>query len=184
MVERDQIREVEIVETKEWTPTRLLRLSEVERRVGLGRSQIYKLIAEEKFPSPIPIVGRAVGWIELEIEDWIARRNDADSENESEESSITRKVEIVLKQLRGRILDLTDQMESLPASSQFRVRFDQPGFTIEHSAIIAGVDQEEWRQLVEDGRVHSVRAGEKGATRIVPLFAIEDWLRRRSRGYN
>ena len=33
-------------------PDRFLKLDEVKRRVGLGKSMIYRLIQEEKFPAP------------------------------------------------------------------------------------------------------------------------------------
>ena len=38
-----------------------LRIASVVR-TGLGRSTIYRLIAEHKFPTPVRLAGRAVGW--------------------------------------------------------------------------------------------------------------------------
>ena len=53
---------------------RLLRLAEVRSRVPYSRSTIYQLIAQSKFPKPINLGGRAVAWIESEIDEWIAAR--------------------------------------------------------------------------------------------------------------
>lgn len=52
--------------------TRLIRLPEVRHRVGLGRSTIYRWMAEGKFPKPVHLGGFAVAWAENEIEAWIA----------------------------------------------------------------------------------------------------------------
>jgi prophage regulatory protein len=52
----------------------ILRRREVERRVGLGRSSIYALIADGSFPEPIKLSKHAVGWIETEINSWLDKR--------------------------------------------------------------------------------------------------------------
>ena len=52
----------------------ILRLPEVKARTGLSRSTIYLRIAERTFPEPISLGTRSVGWIESEIDAWIARR--------------------------------------------------------------------------------------------------------------
>ena len=54
--------------------TRLIRLKEVQHRVGLGRSTIYRWMAEGKFPKPVQLGGYAVAWAEVEIESWILSR--------------------------------------------------------------------------------------------------------------
>ncbi|MDO8330302.1 MAG: AlpA family transcriptional regulator [Fluviicoccus sp.] len=41
---------------------------------GLGRSSIYKFIAQGTFPKPVPLGERAVGWVDQEIEEWISSR--------------------------------------------------------------------------------------------------------------
>ncbi len=51
--------------------TKILRLPEVKSQTGLSRSTIYLRIAEKRFPKPIALGGRAVGWIETEIQSWI-----------------------------------------------------------------------------------------------------------------
>lgn len=53
----------------------ILRRKQVEARTGLSRSTIYTRIAEGSFPRPIELGGgRAVGWIESEINAWIQAR--------------------------------------------------------------------------------------------------------------
>jgi len=56
------------------TATRILRLPEVKARVGLCRASIYQRITEGSFPKQISLGIRAVGWLEHEIEAWIAER--------------------------------------------------------------------------------------------------------------
>jgi prophage regulatory protein len=50
----------------------ILRLKQVEKKVGLKSSSIYQKISEGTFPSQVRLGARAVGWIESEIEEWIA----------------------------------------------------------------------------------------------------------------
>jgi prophage regulatory protein len=49
-------------------------MSTVVRLTGLGRSTIYRLIAEEKFPSQVRIGARAVEWRWTDLEQWSAAR--------------------------------------------------------------------------------------------------------------
>ncbi len=53
---------------------RILRLPEVISRVGLRRASIYLHISKGSFPKPISLGARAVGWLESEIDGWIAAR--------------------------------------------------------------------------------------------------------------
>ncbi|QFT35229.1 Prophage CP4-57 regulatory protein (AlpA) [Vibrio sp. THAF191c] len=53
---------------------RFLRLQDVMSLTGLGRSTIYKFMDEDIFPKTIPLGGRAVGWLESEIEEWMESR--------------------------------------------------------------------------------------------------------------
>jgi len=55
-------------------PTRLIRRPVVINMTGLQTSQIYDLIAEKRFPAPVPIGARAVAWVETEVEAWIEAR--------------------------------------------------------------------------------------------------------------
>lgn len=54
--------------------TRLIRLPEVQHRVGLGRSTIYRWMAEGKFPRPVQLGGYAVAWSEEDISSWIEEK--------------------------------------------------------------------------------------------------------------
>ena len=55
-------------------PQSLLRLPEVKRRVGLGRTSIYELAAADKFPKPIRLSERAVAWDSRAVSQWIEAR--------------------------------------------------------------------------------------------------------------
>ena len=57
--------------------TIILRLPTVKARTGLSRSTIYLRISEGSFPKPVSLGGRAVGWIEEEIDDWLNQQIDA-----------------------------------------------------------------------------------------------------------
>lgn len=50
---------------------RLIRLKEVMSTTGLSRSSIYKYIAADRFPASVPLGGRAVAWVESEVQHWI-----------------------------------------------------------------------------------------------------------------
>ena len=50
----------------------ILRLPAVKTRTGLSRSTIYLRVAEGRFPKPISLGARAVGWIDAEVEVWLS----------------------------------------------------------------------------------------------------------------
>lgn len=54
-------------------PERLLRLAEVRHRVGLGKTMIYAMIGDGRFPKPYKITAAAARWSEREVEAWIER---------------------------------------------------------------------------------------------------------------
>jgi prophage regulatory protein len=53
---------------------KLIRLPAVKATTGLSKSTIYSRIAEGTFPKQIPIGPRLVGWVESEIQNWIAEQ--------------------------------------------------------------------------------------------------------------
>lgn len=53
---------------------RIIRLPDVEAKTGLGRSTIYALIKQGRFPAQIKLSERASGWIESEIEDYLKQK--------------------------------------------------------------------------------------------------------------
>ena len=57
--------------------TSILRLPAVKGRTGLSRSTIYLRIAEGSFPPPVSLGGRAVGWVEAEVNEWLVQRIEA-----------------------------------------------------------------------------------------------------------
>ena len=53
---------------------KILRLPAVLSRTGLGRSTVYLYISEGRFPKPISLGPRAVGWLEAEIDEWLEQQ--------------------------------------------------------------------------------------------------------------
>lgn len=49
---------------------KFLRLPEVLDRVGMSRSQVYRLIQEGEFPQPIKLSARASAWPDAVIQTW------------------------------------------------------------------------------------------------------------------
>jgi prophage regulatory protein len=52
----------------------ILRLPAVKTATGLSRSTIYARVAEGRFPAPVSLGGRAVGWLEAEVQTWLDER--------------------------------------------------------------------------------------------------------------
>ena len=52
----------------------ILRLPAVMARTGLSRSTIYLRISKGCFPRSISLGGRAVGWIDAEVNEWVAQQ--------------------------------------------------------------------------------------------------------------
>ena len=59
----------------------LIRLREVMKITGFGRSQIYRLISIGEFPKQIQISPGSVAWLESELEDWMEERIRLSREN-------------------------------------------------------------------------------------------------------
>lgn len=55
----------------------ILRLPAVKKSTGLSRSTIYLRISQDIFPKPVSLGGRAVGWLEAEIQQWLQERIEA-----------------------------------------------------------------------------------------------------------
>jgi prophage regulatory protein len=56
---------------------RILRLPTVKTRTGLSRSTIYLRVSQGTFPRPVRLGGRAVGWLEAEVQEWLQRQIEA-----------------------------------------------------------------------------------------------------------
>jgi prophage regulatory protein len=65
-----EINMVQIVVNKK---QRLIRLSEVIRRTGFGKTWIYTLIKSGRFPSQVKTGLRSIAFIESEIDAWIEK---------------------------------------------------------------------------------------------------------------
>ena len=50
----------------------ILRRKAVEARTGLSRSTIYDYIRAGRFPAPVRVGDRAVGWVASEVDSWLA----------------------------------------------------------------------------------------------------------------
>lgn len=55
-------------------PERLIRLHQVEEKIGMRKSTIYSLMGKSAFPLCISLSGRAVAWQETLVDAWIASR--------------------------------------------------------------------------------------------------------------
>jgi len=55
-------------------PIRILRLKQVIDMTGLGKTKIYQLQGQGRFPMSVPITGHTVGWVEQEVQAWLTGR--------------------------------------------------------------------------------------------------------------
>ncbi|WP_159820274.1 helix-turn-helix transcriptional regulator [Colwellia sp. 20A7] len=60
----------------------LIRLKEVKQYTGLGRSSIYKFMAEGRFPKSVSLGERAIAWVDTEVEDWVQEKIEQRDENQ------------------------------------------------------------------------------------------------------
>lgn len=53
---------------------RILRMKDLPSKTGFQPSTLYEFIAKGKFPAPFKLVpgGRAAGWLESTIDEWLA----------------------------------------------------------------------------------------------------------------
>lgn len=54
--------------------TRILDISNCIERTGLARRTIYEAMSDGRFPRPVQLTSRRVGWVEAEVEAWLAAR--------------------------------------------------------------------------------------------------------------
>jgi len=55
-------------------PIRILRLAQVIDMTGLGKTKIYELQAQGRFPMSVRITTHSVGWVEHEVQAWLNGR--------------------------------------------------------------------------------------------------------------
>jgi prophage regulatory protein len=53
---------------------RFLRLKKVTEQTGYGRTSIYEMAKQGRFPKPYQLGPRAVGWLADEVDAWIESR--------------------------------------------------------------------------------------------------------------
>ena len=61
----------------------LLRLPAVLEATGLGRSTVYRMIAEHAFPAPVKLAKRAVAWRDDDVRRWTSARPSTSDANGS-----------------------------------------------------------------------------------------------------
>ena len=50
---------------------KFIRLPEVKNKTGLSRSSIYLRMSNGEFPQSISLGGRAIAWLEEDIDQWL-----------------------------------------------------------------------------------------------------------------
>ena len=53
---------------------RFIRMPDLRQKVGLSRSQIYKLIQQEQFPKPVKLGEKVSVWVDSEVEEWMSKQ--------------------------------------------------------------------------------------------------------------
>ena len=61
---------------------RFIRINELKNKVGLSRSQIYKLIAEGDFPRQDKVGDRISVWQESKVEEWMFSKIEPEKKHE------------------------------------------------------------------------------------------------------
>lgn len=56
---------------------RIYRRPDIEALTGLSRSTIYAMMSRGDFPRPVKLTGKAVGWTEAAITEWMDSREQA-----------------------------------------------------------------------------------------------------------
>ncbi len=60
----------------------ILRHAEVRKRLKISSAKLFDMVAKGQFPKPFLIVpgGRAVGWLESTVDEWIVERKQSREE--------------------------------------------------------------------------------------------------------
>jgi prophage regulatory protein len=53
---------------------RILLWPEVKERTGLSRTTVWREVRAQRFPEPVALTTHRVGWLEAEVQNWIAAR--------------------------------------------------------------------------------------------------------------
>jgi prophage regulatory protein len=60
---------------------KILRLNGVLDAIGVKKSSIYQWIRDGKFPPPVRLGARSVGWRQSDIDAWLESRQSARNDN-------------------------------------------------------------------------------------------------------
>ena len=60
---------------------RIYRLPQVMEMTGLSRSSIYLAVSRNKFPKPMKLGSRAIGWNEEALAQWQQKIQETENEN-------------------------------------------------------------------------------------------------------
>ena len=58
---------------------KILRRDDVLDRIGLSRSSLYNMVRAGRFPAPMRLGQRAVGWRLSDVDEWVASRPPANA---------------------------------------------------------------------------------------------------------
>ncbi len=53
---------------------KILKIHQVVEIVGISRSSVYNMVQRNDFPQPVKLGMRSSGWLQSEIDGWIAAR--------------------------------------------------------------------------------------------------------------
>ncbi len=53
----------------------MVSLKRVREITSLGKSTIYRMITEDRFPRPVRLTSRRVAWREDDLRNWLDQRN-------------------------------------------------------------------------------------------------------------
>lgn len=56
-------------------PNEILRLPKLIALIGMSRSWVYTEVATGRFPAPVKLGSRAVGWRHSDVEVWLTSRS-------------------------------------------------------------------------------------------------------------
>lgn len=61
---------------------KLIRIKSVLEMTGISKSYLYQLVKSGEFPKPVQLIkgGKAVAWIESEVQSWVESRIQARNE--------------------------------------------------------------------------------------------------------
>ena len=66
-------------------PVQVVRHAQVCNKLQVSSAKLFDMIARDLFPKPFPLIpgGRAVGWIEADVDRWILARKAANRMTEA-----------------------------------------------------------------------------------------------------